>query len=142
MSECLQYPDFTVVACYRDLVIGCGFLVPDVRVNEAYISFLLVHPDWRGGGIGAIMLYHLIQVPARRAHGPCAISMLMLTLMGTRQTCMGKDVTLHVSATNPAMLLYQRFGFKPEQFMMDFYARYYAADSTECPHAFRMRLRR
>ena len=44
------------------MVIGFGFLVPDVAFNEAYISFLLVHPDWQRAGIGSFMLYHLIQV--------------------------------------------------------------------------------
>ena len=47
-------------------------MVPDVKYNEAYISFVLVHPEWRRGGIGTYMIYHLIQ------------------------TCLGKDVTLHV----------------------------------------------
>ena len=58
------------------------------------------------------------------------------------QTCMGKDVTLHVSATNSAMLLYQKFGFKPEEFILDFYDKYYPADTQECKHAFFLRLRR
>ncbi|XP_068177654.1 cysteine-rich protein 2-binding protein [Antennarius striatus] len=118
LSECLQYPDFSVVALYRRVVVGFGFMVPDVSFNQAYISFLLVHPEWRGAGIGTFMVYHLIQ------------------------TCMGKDVTLHVSASNPAMLLYQRFGFRAEEYILDFYDKYYPPDSTECRHAFFLRLRR
>ena len=62
LSECLQYPDFSVVALYKKVVIGFGFMVPDVKYNEAYISFLLVHPEWRQAGIGTFMIYHLIQV--------------------------------------------------------------------------------
>ena len=31
---------------------------------------------------------------------------------------MGKDVTLHVSASNPAMMLYQKFGFKAEKLVL------------------------
>lgn len=58
------------------------------------------------------------------------------------QTCMGKDVTLHVSASNPAMLLYQKFGFKSEEYILDFYDKYYPLDSKECKHAFFLRLRR
>lgn len=58
------------------------------------------------------------------------------------QTCMGKDVTLHVSASNPAMLLYQKFGFKTEEYILDFYDKYYPLDSKECKHAFFLRLRR
>ncbi|XP_014774519.1 cysteine-rich protein 2-binding protein [Octopus bimaculoides] len=118
LSECLQYPDFSCVVLYRKIVIGFAFMVPDVKYNEAYISFLFTHPEWCRSGIASFLLYHLIQ------------------------TCMGKDVTLHVSANNPAMLLYQKFGFKPEQFILDFYDKYYPADSRECKHAFFLRLRR
>ncbi|XP_035258554.1 cysteine-rich protein 2-binding protein [Anguilla anguilla] len=118
LSECLQYPDFSVVVLYKKVVIGFGFMVPDVKYNEAYISFLLVHPEWRRAGIATFMIYHLIQ------------------------TCMGKDVTLHVSASNPAMLLYQKFGFKTEEYVLDFYDKYYPVDSKECRHAFFLRLRR
>ena len=55
---------------------------------------------------------------------------------------MGKDVTLHVSATNSAMLLYQRFGFKAEEFLINFYDKYLPSDSPVCKHAFLLRLRR
>ncbi|XP_065836652.1 cysteine-rich protein 2-binding protein-like [Oscarella lobularis] len=118
LSECLQYPDFSVVVQYRKLVIGCAFMTPDVQYDEAYISFVVVHPDWRGAGIGTFMIYHLIQ------------------------TCRGKDVTLHVSAANPAMIMYQKLGFKAEEFVIDFYERYFPASSRECRHAFFLRLRR
>ena len=119
-------------------------MVPDVKYNEAYISFVLVHPEWRRGGIGTYMIYHLIQ------------------------TCLGKDVTLHVSVTNPAILMYhgafeyihidicaelvinyyyyyyyyQKFGFEPEEFIRDFYNRFLPNDSPQCRHAFFLRLRR
>jgi ribosomal protein S18 acetylase RimI-like enzyme len=93
-------------------------MVPDVKCNEAYISFVVVHPDWRRAGIGSFMIYHLIQ------------------------TCLGKDVTLHVSANNPAMLLYQKFGFKPERFVVGFYDRYYPSDGEHSGHAFFLRLQR
>lgn len=62
LSECLQYPDFSVVVLYKKIVIGFGFMVPDVKYNEAYISFLSVHPEWRRAGIATFMIYHLIQV--------------------------------------------------------------------------------
>ncbi|XP_056423575.1 cysteine-rich protein 2-binding protein isoform X2 [Hyla sarda] len=118
VSECLQYPDFSVVVLYKKVIIAFGFMVPDVKYNEAYISFLFVHPEWRRAGLATFMIYHLIQ------------------------TCMGKDVTLHVSANNPAMLLYQKFGFKTEEYVLDFYDKYYPIDSKECKHAFFLRLRR
>ncbi|XP_018432135.1 PREDICTED: cysteine-rich protein 2-binding protein-like, partial [Nanorana parkeri] len=118
VSECLQYPDFSVVVLYKKVIIAFGFMVPDVKYNEAYISFLFVHPEWRRAGIATFMIYHLIQ------------------------TCMGKDVTLHVSANNPAMLLYQKFGFKTQEYILDFYDKYFPIDSKECKHAFFLRLRR
>lgn len=65
LSECLQYPDFSVVVLYKKVVVGFGFMVPDVKYNEAYISFLLVHPEWRRAGIATFMIYHLIQVRQR-----------------------------------------------------------------------------
>jgi len=113
VRECLEYPDFTVCVLYKHLLIGCGFMTP-----EAYIIYIAVHPEWRNLGIATFMLYHLIQ------------------------TLQARDVTLHVSVTNPAMILYQKFGFKSEEFIVDFYNKYYPDDSKECKNAFLMRLRR
>uniref|UniRef100_A0A1A9UMT0 N-acetyltransferase domain-containing protein n=1 Tax=Glossina austeni TaxID=7395 RepID=A0A1A9UMT0_GLOAU len=118
MSECLSYPDFSVVALYRKLIIGCGFLVPDVGFNEAYISFMAVRPGWQRSGVATFMLYHLIQ------------------------TCMTKDITLHVSATNPAVVLYQKFGFKIEEIILDFYEKYLPMNSKHSRNAFFLRLMR
>lgn len=118
LSECLQYPDFTCVVLYGKLVIACGFMTPDVKVNEAYISFLLVHPDFQRCSIGKIVLYHLIQ------------------------SCMGKDVTLHVSVDNPAMLMYQAMGFKSERYCLDFYRHYYPEAHHLSKNAYFMRLRK
>ena len=55
---------------------------------------------------------------------------------------MGKDITLHVSANNPAVLLYQKFGFKVEEYIHNFYDKYLAADSSECKQALFLRLSR
>ncbi|KAH0534493.1 hypothetical protein KQX54_004530 [Cotesia glomerata] len=118
LTECLQYPDFTCVVLYKKLIIGFGILVPDIGFEESYISFFLIRPEWRNAGIGTFMLYHLIQ------------------------TSMGKDVTLHVSATNPALILYQKFGFKIEQFVQDFYDKYMTTGAKESRHALFLRLSR
>ena len=118
LSENLEYPDFTCVVLYGNLVIGCAFMTPDVKVNEAYISFLAVHPEFQRSSIGKLMLYHLIQ------------------------TCMGKDVTLHVSVDNPAMFLYHKFGFKAEKYCLDFYEHYYPSNHHLSKHAYFMRLKR
>ena len=118
LTECLQYPDFTCVVLYKKLLIGCAFMTPDVKVNEAYISFLVVHPDFQRKSIGKIMLYHLIQ------------------------SCMGKDITLHVSVDNPAMLLYQSMGFKTERYCLGFYNDYYPEGHYLSKNAYYMRLRK
>lgn len=118
MSECLSYPEFTIVALYKRLVVGCAFLVPDVGHNDAYISFMAVRPGWQRAGIASFMLYHLTQ------------------------TCMGKDITLHVSATNAAVCLYQKFGFKMEEVILDFYDKYLPIGSPHSRHAFFLRMKR
>ncbi|KAM3960927.1 ada2a-containing complex component 2 [Aphomia sociella] len=116
LTESLQYPEFSCVVTYKRLVVGCAFLVPDVGYNEAYISFVLTRPEWRNAKIASFMLYHLLQ------------------------TCSGKDVTLHVSPTNPAIFLYQKFGFKVEELIQDFYEKYYDIDYKGCRHALFLRL--
>lgn len=118
VSECLSYPDFSIVALYKKLVVGCAFLVPDVGHNEAYVSFMAVRPGWQRAGIATFMLYHLTQ------------------------TCIGKDITLHVSADNPAICLYQKFGFKIQELILDFYDKYLPYDSTQSRHGFLLRLER
>ena len=118
MSDALSYPDFTIVALYKKLVIGCAFLIPDACHNEAYISFLSVRPCWDRSGIASFMLYHLTQ------------------------TSQGKDITLHVSASNPAICLYQKFGFKTEELVLNFYEKYLPKYSSHSPHALFLRLTR
>lgn len=63
-SACFHKVDSTVLRAVwcRKLVIGFAFMVPDVAYNEAYISFIFTHPEWRRAGIGSFLLYHLIQV--------------------------------------------------------------------------------
>ncbi|KAJ6634465.1 Cysteine-rich protein 2-binding protein [Pseudolycoriella hygida] len=118
MSECLSYPDFSVVALYKKLVVGCAFLVPDAQHCVAYVSFMAVRPGWQRAGIASFMLYHLAQ------------------------TCMGKDITLHVSASNQAICFYQRFGFKVEEVLLDFYEKYLPKDSKQSRNALFLRLKR
>ncbi|KAJ1921595.1 hypothetical protein H4219_000633 [Mycoemilia scoparia] len=113
VSEALACPEFSVVALYRRLVVGCAFVTPD-----AYLTYIAVSSGWEGASIATFMLYHLFQ------------------------TNPNKDMTLHVAATNPAMILYQKFGFKPEQYLVEFYSKYLPKDSRQCSNAFFMRLRR
>ncbi|KAK9759320.1 Acetyltransferase (GNAT) family [Popillia japonica] len=82
------------------------------------MSFIFTRPGWRNAGIGKFMIYHLIQ------------------------TSLGKDITLHVSINNPALFLYQKFGFKVESVVLDFYDKYLRRDTHESKHAFFCRLER
>ncbi|XP_077291541.1 ada2a-containing complex component 2 [Arctopsyche grandis] len=118
LSDTLLYPEFSCVVLYKKIVVAFAFLVPDVSLNEAYISFIFTRPEWRKCGIASFMLYHLTQ------------------------TCIDKDITLHVSASNPAVFLYQKFGFKIEEFLQEFYDKYFPPESNECKHALFLRLSR
>ncbi|KAA1468905.1 hypothetical protein DENSPDRAFT_547940 [Dentipellis sp. KUC8613] len=117
VSDSLQYQpeQATIVALYKRLVVGCAFLSSP---QETYITYLAVRPGWENAQIATSMLYHLI----------------------TRNP--NKDITLHVSANNPAMLLYNRFGFKAEEFIVGFYEDYLDRQSRASKNAFRLRLRR
>jgi ribosomal protein S18 acetylase RimI-like enzyme len=46
------------VALYKKKVIGGALMTP-----QGYITYIAVHPEWRGAKVGEFMLYHLIQVP-------------------------------------------------------------------------------
>ncbi|XP_044746331.1 cysteine-rich protein 2-binding protein [Coccinella septempunctata] len=118
LTDTLQYPDFSCVVVYRRLIVGFAFLVPNVSHTENYISFIFTRPGWRNVGIATFMLYHLIQ------------------------TSQGKDILLHVSINNPAFFLYQKFGFKVEKIVLDFYDKYIRDDVKESKHAFLCRYER
>ncbi|XP_039277872.1 cysteine-rich protein 2-binding protein [Nilaparvata lugens] len=118
VTDSLQYPDFSCVALYKKLIVGFAFLEPDFSATETYLTFLFTRPQWRGAGIATFMIYHLIN------------------------TCVGKDITLHVAADNPAVILYQKFGFKVEQFIQNFYDKYIPIDNQGCKHALFLRLSR
>ncbi|KAJ8925558.1 hypothetical protein NQ315_009398 [Exocentrus adspersus] len=118
LTEALQYPEFSCVVLYKRLIIGFAFLVPDVTHTESYLSFVFTRQNWRNCGIATFMIYHLIQ------------------------TSLGKDVTLHVSINNPALFLYQKFGFKVEKVELDFYDKYFRSDVNDSKHAFFCRLER
>ena len=76
VRDAVEYQEFTIVACYRRLVIGCALMNMD-----RYIMYLAVRPGWQRSGVAQYMLYHLTQ------------------------TGIELDITLHVSATNPAMVM-------------------------------------
>ncbi|KAI0642105.1 hypothetical protein C8Q79DRAFT_987570 [Trametes meyenii] len=117
VSDALEYsPEkCTIVATYKQLVVGAAFLSSP---QETYITYLVVRAGWDNSQIATSMLYHLITLNPH------------------------KDITLHVSITNPAMLLYNRFGFKAEGFIVGFYEDYLDPNSPQSKNAFRLRLRR
>jgi hypothetical protein len=78
VSDALLAPDYTIVALYRRLVVGVGLMNSD-----GYISYITVRSGWDDDGIGTFMLQHLI---SKALQVPC-------------------DVTLHVSITNPALVI-------------------------------------
>ncbi|KAF9448942.1 hypothetical protein P691DRAFT_759486 [Macrolepiota fuliginosa MF-IS2] len=116
VSDSLEYsPErCTVVACYKHLVIGVAILSSP---QETYITYLAVKAGWDKAQIARTMLFHLIKMNPRR------------------------DITLHVSANNSAMLLYNQFGFKAEEFIAGFYEDYLDPASRASKNAFRLRLR-
>jgi ribosomal protein S18 acetylase RimI-like enzyme len=121
VTESLEYPDYSVVLLYGRLIIGCGLVSP-----EGYLTYLYVHPDWRSNGLASRLLH----------------------LLATRLLPDSRDITAHVAVGNPAILLYQRFAFKPEEFIVDFYAGKFIktedADKLDptMRNAFFMRLKR
>jgi len=118
LTESLQWPEFSCVVLYRRLCIGIGFLTPDTRWSESYLTYFGVHPEWRGQGIGSFILYHLAMVSR------------------------GRDLTLHVAADNPAAILYQKFGFKVEEFVRNFYDKFLPESHPGSRHALYLRLSR
>ncbi|KAF8998499.1 hypothetical protein BDQ17DRAFT_1247609 [Cyathus striatus] len=116
ISDSLDYwPEkCTVIATYKKLVVGLAILSSP---QETYITYLAVKAGWDKSQIARTMLYHLIMLNP------------------------SKDVTLHVSVNNSAMLLYNQFGFKAEEFVAGFYEDYLDPLSRASKNAFRLRLR-
>ena len=50
------------------------------------------------------------------------------------------DITLHVSVSSPVVILYQKFGFKIEEYIRNFYDKYYSDEHSLSKDAFLMRL--
>jgi ribosomal protein S18 acetylase RimI-like enzyme len=114
MKEYLKQPEHTIIALYKRLVVGCGFITP-----QGYISYLFTHPDWRRSGIGKFMLYQLIQ--------SCNISDAMQDDDDEFQPMHEpNDITLHISVHNtPGITLCEKFGFRQEETVTNFYAHFF-----------------
>ena len=75
IADCVGYKT-GVVALYRKLVVGVGVITPD-----GYLMYLAVRPHWEGEGLGRMMLWWLVKENEN------------------------VDITLHVAADNPALVL-------------------------------------
>jgi len=54
-----------------------------------------------------------------------------------------KEISLHVSTENVAVILFQKFGFRQEEYIIDFYRKYIPAEQyihSSFKNAFCMRL--
>ena len=85
----LHYP-----TCERSIIEGDGAPIGRLWIDEWRDQIRLVDislmPEWRGSGIGSRLLAEVLE----------------------RGTRVGKPVTIHVEAFNPALRLYERLGFK------------------------------
>ncbi|KAH9943823.1 hypothetical protein B0H21DRAFT_864923, partial [Amylocystis lapponica] len=135
VSDALEYsPEkCTVIATYKKLVVGAAFVSSP---QEAYITYLAVRAGWENAQI-ATYVEDSFRIPYIDLNN---ISSTMLYHLITLNP--NKDLTLHVSINNPAMLLYNRFGFKAEEFIVGFYEDYLDPQSRASKNAFRLRLRR
>ncbi|KDQ18878.1 hypothetical protein BOTBODRAFT_638946 [Botryobasidium botryosum FD-172 SS1] len=137
VSDSLQHsPETcTIVATYKLLVVGAAFLsAPD----EPYITYIVVRSGWEDCGIATFVFSSRPSLPVSRSRDLKNTSFMLHHLISTST----RDITLHVSANNPAMLLYNRFGFKAEEFVVGFYEDHLHNQSTSCKNALRLRLRR
>ncbi|TRM65396.1 hypothetical protein BD626DRAFT_488628 [Schizophyllum amplum] len=104
----------TIVVLHKRVVVGVVIMSSP---QETYITYLAVRAGWEGCQIATKMLFHLVNLNPH------------------------KDIILHVSGNNPAMLLYNRVGFKAEEFVLGFYDEYLSRDARASKNAFRLRLR-
>lgn len=122
MKECTLYPEFTVVALYKKLVVGLGAMIPNPnKYNETYITFLVTRRYWQNAGIGSFMLYHLIE------------------------SCQSTHITLHCSVSRfEALNLYFKFGFKVQCVVLNFYKPYLSSHPNVdiSPHAYYLKYSR
>jgi hypothetical protein len=54
VSECTEYPDFTVVALYKSMVVGAAFMTPEEVRYSCLFARVCIHatPNNSGGGNG------------------------------------------------------------------------------------------
>lgn len=96
VSDSLQHvPErATIVAIYKHLVVGCAILSSPV---ETYITYLAVRAGWENVQIATYAaLSSILEIVDTRS-----LSVMLFHLIDRNPY---KDITLHVSANNPAMV--------------------------------------
>jgi amino-acid N-acetyltransferase len=64
----LQWQQFWVVEC-EGMVVACGQLRQFADAQE--LGSVVVHPAWRGKGLGSFMVHHLISAAAQPLYLEC-----------------------------------------------------------------------
>jgi hypothetical protein len=84
----------TIVAMYKHLVVGCAILSSPV---ETYITYLAVRAGWENAQIATYALFSSVFkfIDTR------SLSAMLFHLIDRNPN---KDITLHVSTNNPAMV--------------------------------------
>jgi len=108
----LDWPEFTVIALYKNQVIAAAFMEP-----TGYITYIAVDYGWQKSGIGTKML-----------------TMLASSLPQS-------VLSLHLCVTNPAITLFQRFGFATQCVISAFYANLMETENRSSRSAFFMKMK-
>lgn len=101
VSDSLEYsPErCTVVACYKKLVVGVAILSSP---QETYITYLAVRAGWDKAQVAKLVL---CQGPRFEVAFICIFSFRTMLFHIIRMNPK-RDITLHVSANNSAMVSY------------------------------------
>ncbi|KAI6110803.1 hypothetical protein EV401DRAFT_1991142 [Pisolithus croceorrhizus] len=111
---------------------------------------LLIRVFWDGINISDPLKYSPERFAVVATYGHLVVGVALLNNSKIARTMLyhlislnpHRDIALHVSADNPAMLLYNRLGFKAEEFIVGFYEDHLSSQSRASMNAFRLRLRR
>lgn len=139
----------TIVAMYKRLLVGCAILSSPA---ETYITYLAVRAGWENAQIATYAKHFLILIDSESFLVPCSsilsagiqtkTSLSMCLRIIQRWYYYYVSLLIALSDTNPTKLLYNRFGFKAEEFIVGFYEDYLDPQSRMSKNAFRLRLRR
>ena len=163
VSDSLEYsPEkCTVVATYRHLVVGVAILSSP---QETYLTYIAVRAGWEDAGIATLVFLFWLwcgrwyvlgctgrcYIPWSRETRDAIFSYTFLptvppwyvAFFSSRDSLNFEYVLIDVCPSLANQILYNRFGFKAEEFIVGFYEAYLDSQSRGSKNAFRMRLRR